>query len=57
MEGVKKLLSTGYFYFSYNTDLTSNRQRAGKFRNEKPGGPQNVWETMDKRYFWNNNIC
>ena len=51
------MLSTGYFYFSYNTDLTSNRQRAGKFRNEKPGGPQNVWETMDKRYFWNNNIC
>ena len=25
VEGVKKLLMNGFFYFSYNTDLTSNR--------------------------------
>ena len=25
VDGVKKLLNNGYFYFSYNTDLTSNK--------------------------------
>jgi hypothetical protein len=31
IEGVKKLLLSG-FYFSYNSDLTSNRQRSAKLR-------------------------
>jgi hypothetical protein len=57
VEGIKRLIATQYFYFSYNMDLTSSRQRAGKMRNESLGGQRSVWETCDKRYFWNYNIC
>ena len=57
VEGVKKLLTSGYFYFSYNFDLTSSRQRSGLMRSQSLGGHQSVWETCDTRYFWNYNIC
>ena len=57
VEGIKKLLVSGFFYFSYNTDLTSNRQRLARIRNQSLGGQQSVLDTCDKRYFWNFNIC
>ena len=57
IDGLKKLLTQG-FYFAYNVDLTSNRQRTAKIRNENFGGGHlNIWDSSDKRYFWNFNIC
>mmetsp|Transcript_10450 Transcript_10450/g.10505 ORF Transcript_10450/g.10505 Transcript_10450/m.10505 type:complete len:92 (-) Transcript_10450:297-572(-) len=56
IEGIKKLLTYGY-YFSYNIDLTSNRQRAANMRSNNFGSQQNIWDTCDKRYFWNYSIC
>lgn len=57
-DGVKKLLTSG-FYFSYNVDLTSNRQRSARMRNQglTGGDGYSIWDTCDKRYFWNYNIC
>jgi hypothetical protein len=57
VQEVKNLLSKGGFYFSFNIDLTSSRQRVYKYQQKNPGGAPSVWDTIDKRYFWNNNIC
>jgi hypothetical protein len=57
VEGIKKLLTTGYFYFSYNYDLTLNRQKMGRIRSQSLGGTSTVWDTADRRYVWNANIC
>lgn len=48
IDGVKKLLLSG-FYFSYNSDLTSNRQRSAKIRNQAlvGGDGQSIWDTCD----------
>lgn len=57
VDGIKKLLTTGYFYFSYNYDLTLNRQKMGRIRSQSLGGSSTVWDTADRRYVWNANIC
>jgi len=54
IDGMKKLLTSG-FYFSYNADLTTNRQRAADLR--QFGRTGSLKDTWDHRYIWNWNIC
>ena len=39
VEGMKKLLTTQGFYYSYNTDLTSSQQRQASVKFEYSPGP------------------
>ena len=52
---LKKFLATG-FYFSYNYDLTSSRQRLSMLKQQSIQN-QSLSAIADSRYFWNYNIC
>ncbi|KAJ3135571.1 Phosphatidylinositide phosphatase SAC1 [Physocladia obscura] len=51
---INALLSSGFWYFSYHTDITKNVQRLGVLG----GVAENsrIWEHTDERFFWNKHL-
>eukprot|EP00088_Acartia_fossae_P049587 TRINITY_DN5474_c0_g1_i2.p1 TRINITY_DN5474_c0_g1~~TRINITY_DN5474_c0_g1_i2.p1 ORF type:complete len:593 (+),score=84.96 TRINITY_DN5474_c0_g1_i2:28-1806(+) len=48
---MQQVLSTPYFYFSYNHDITHARQRVDSWGHE-----QSLFERADKRFVWNKHL-
>ena len=48
-------LSTPYFYFSYNGDVTNSMQRLSEYGTPAATG-KDAWERLDKRFVWNEHM-
>jgi len=48
-------LSTPYFYFSYNGDVTNSMQRLSEYGTPAATGKE-AWERLDKRFVWNEHM-
>ncbi|KAJ3046927.1 hypothetical protein HDU99_009642, partial [Rhizoclosmatium hyalinum] len=46
------ILSSGFWYFSYQTDITKNVQ---SLATAAPSS-KSIWENADERFFWNKNL-
>ena len=53
-----KAFSEHQFFFSAANDITLTQQRIAKLVNNQSstGGPQQLWERADHRFFWNHNV-
>ncbi|KAI8613016.1 SacI homology domain-containing protein [Chytriomyces sp. MP71] len=48
---IDSILSSGFWYFSYQADITRKVQRLAEPRQSKP-----IWEQADERFFWNKHL-
>ncbi|KAJ3054407.1 Phosphatidylinositide phosphatase SAC1 [Rhizophlyctis rosea] len=53
MKMLNQLLGSGFFYFSYDYDLTNSLQRQSE-RGEVDNKP--IWQQSDERFFWNRHM-
>ncbi|KAJ3075257.1 Phosphatidylinositide phosphatase SAC1 [Podochytrium sp. JEL0797] len=52
LQMLDSLLGNGFWYFSYQTDVTRNVQRLAEWKVEG----SKVWEQADDRFFWNKSL-
>lgn len=50
---LNKVLQCGFFYFSYDYDLTLSTQRIAAIRTDPSANSLPLWKRADSRFFWN----